>query len=236
VDYIISGCLDVDGTRVSSGQYFGEKALIVPQTSPCDFVAQERTLILQLDGQAFSQLFRESLESYATFALQVAQASVPLLPVISHSMGHEYFESYLAESWMDRHLRFFEEVARFRKLNELEQQAAAQALSDRFLHCEAREQINVGAYVRKRTLKKLQDVVTGDVFAMCLAAVMELMSEDYLVSFKATRDFKNLLQVVGKHTYPEDSILVNNNMMVHGGKPFASSLRSDLERLAKRVN
>jgi len=234
IDYILSGSIDINGTRVESGRYFGEKALIVPQISPCDMVAKERTLILQLDGQAFCQLFAEALESYATFALQVAQDTVPLLPVITHSMGHDYFDSYLAESWMDRHLRFFEEIGRFRQLSELDMQVAAGKVADRFLDPDASEQINVGAYVRKRTLKKLQGVASRDVFSMCLAAVMELMSEDYLKSFKNTQDFKNLLQVAGKHEYPANSVMVDDGMMVHGGKSFQASLRSDLERITKR--
>lgn len=234
VDYILSGSIDVNGTRVGSGQYFGEKALIVPQVSPCDMVARERTLILQLDGQAYCQLFSDSLEAYATFALQVAQASVPLLPVITHTMGHDYFDSYLAESWMDRHLRFVEEVNKFRLLNELDMQAAAGVISDRFLDHDAREQINVGSYVRKRTLKTLEGVVSGNVFSMCMDALMELMSEDYLKSFKKTQDFKNLLQVAGKHQYPKNSVMSKVNILLHGGKSFGKSLRCDLERITKR--
>lgn len=240
LDYVISGLLEVDDILIGPGQYFGEKALSCAQTAPYNFVARERTLVLKLDGQAFCQLFTDCLEKYATFALQVAQSDVPLLPVITHRMGHDYFKEYLHDNlFMHRHIEFVDEVKKFQKLTEEKQHDAALELAKRFIDADAPDQINISGQMRRRTQRYLQGVIDYNVFEAAVSNVMELMTQDFLITFKTTKDFKNLLQVVGKHKYPDNSTHLplpeGGMMMIHGGQPFSSTMRSDVERLIHRI-
>ena len=201
----LSRARDVDVLR--SGRYFGEIAIMLPDTmctATCSAAEHGKCTLLSLPRAAFLELFAHDASLIAELHLKLMRRECALAHVLNHKLARPLFERKLREEYADEALRFFDGAAAFaqRPPADAELPAAARALVDEFVRKGAPQEVNLPDGQRKEILASLEGgdcTITPTLFARAQREAYHLMARDAYRRFVREAEFQALLDTLGSY-------------------------------------
>jgi len=185
---------------LTTGQYFGESALVNDSPRPATIVARTRCVLLTLTKENFESFFQDSPVAYAEFCLKLSRNEAPLTAVLAHPNGFIYFEKFVQSEYSAENLAFWVAAKHFGNLNPAEMKEAAKNIFNKYIDEKAPQQVNIPSEIREHIRKNLDTEVTREFFSVALAEIIKLMSKDSYHRFKQTSNFAKLLEEVGSYS------------------------------------
>ena len=190
---------------LSPGQYFGEISMLLQDqlvTATC--TAAERSTLLALPREGFTQLFEDEPELAAYMRIKILRYSSTLLDTLQHQKARKLFHKFLKDEYADESLLFYDAAlhfkATFAMLDEAASVAAAKRLIDEYLPDGSPHQINVPSRCQKQTVACITNGSLSKVsFEDARIEVYDLMAKDSLPRFMKTTVFEELLASFGSY-------------------------------------
>ena len=201
----LSRARDVDVLR--SGRYFGEIAIMLPDTmctATCSAAERGKCTLLSLPRAAFRELFAHDASLIAELHLKLMRRECALAHVLNHKLARPLFERKLRAEYADEALRFFDGAAAFaqRPPADAGLPAAARALVDEFVRKGAPQEVNLPDGQRKEILASLEGgdcTITPTLFARAQREAYHLMARDAYRRFVREAEFQALLDTLGSY-------------------------------------
>eukprot|EP00948_MAST-09A_sp_MAST-9A-sp1_P001290 g1290.t1 len=198
-------------STLSSGDYFGEIALVANRDAQASIRAISDVVLLELDKVSFLKFFAETPDALIDFELKVLGPEADLIHIIRHPVGLDFFKKNLEQEYSDENVNFWEQVQIYRKLYETEkkvEEALTLAKEIRATYVEegSPKPINIPHKMRDALLKKLDDETAYDalIFDDAQDEIYQLMNHDNFARFRKSPLFADLLEAVGAYSQLND--------------------------------